>query len=90
MGLNNSKAQSEAERPKFDWGLPPKAPPEDELDVDELVLHSWVHCKAKPTPKGTLKSDVDEKRRRQTVLWRKRASFIELDCGEDAFFVSNT
>ncbi|AIN99077.1 hypothetical protein LPMP_252140 [Leishmania panamensis] len=71
------------------WGTPPDEAPEDEKDPTELVLQSWAFCKAKPTPQKMYRSDVDERKRRQSVSWRKRTSFIELDCGEDSFFVAN-
>nr|CCC89700.1 unnamed protein product [Trypanosoma congolense IL3000] len=74
----------------LDWGLPPEDIPEDERDGEELVLQTWAFCKAKPSPAHYYRSDVEERKRRQSILWRKRASFIELDCGEDSFFVSNT
>lgn len=74
----------------FNWGLPPDAPPEDEKDADELVLQTWVSCRAKPSPAKSFRSDVEERDRRAALAWRKRSSFIELDCGEDSFFVSNT
>ncbi|KAF8292024.1 putative protein phosphatase 2C [Trypanosoma cruzi] len=72
------------------WGLPPEEIPEDEKDVEELVLQTWAFCKARPSPAQSYRSDVEERQRRRFVSWRKRASFIELDCGEDSFFVSNT
>ncbi|EPY24348.1 protein phosphatase 2C [Strigomonas culicis] len=72
-----------------DWGLPPEDVPEDEKDPNELVLQSWAFCKAKPSPGLMYRSDVEERKRRQDVSWRKRSSFIELDCGEDSFFVAN-
>ncbi|KAK7194517.1 Protein phosphatase 2C/Stage II sporulation protein E (SpoIIE) [Novymonas esmeraldas] len=71
------------------WGTPPEEAPDDEKDPTELVLQSWAFCKAKPSPQKMYRSDVDERKRRQSVGWRKRASFIELDCGEDSFFVAN-
>ncbi|KAG5502943.1 hypothetical protein JKF63_04716 [Porcisia hertigi] len=71
------------------WGTPPAEAPADEKDPTELVLQSWAFCKAKPTPQKMYRSDVDERKRRQSVSWRKRTSFIELDCGEDSFFVAN-
>ncbi|KAG8347965.1 putative Protein phosphatase 2C Stage II sporulation protein E (SpoIIE) [Trypanosoma vivax] len=73
-----------------DWGLPPEDVPETESRGDELVLQTWAYCKAKPSPAQNYRSDVEERNRRQLLNWRKRASFIELDCGEDSFFVSNT
>lgn len=73
-----------------DWGLPPDDIPKDEEDAGELVLQTWAYCKAKPSPAQNYRSDVEERKRRQSVAWRKRASFIELDCGEDSFFVANT
>ncbi|AAZ10250.1 protein phosphatase 2C, putative [Trypanosoma equiperdum] len=74
----------------LDWGPPPDDIPEEERDNEELVLQTWAFCKAKPSPAQNYRSDVEERKRRQSMLWRKRASFIELDCGEDSFFVSNT
>lgn len=71
------------------WGTPPEEAPADEKDPTEVVLQSWAFCKAKPTPQKMYRSDVEERKRRQSVGWRKRASFIELDCGEDSFFVAN-
>ncbi|ESL06726.1 hypothetical protein TRSC58_05597 [Trypanosoma rangeli SC58] len=72
------------------WGVPPEDIPEDEKDIEELVLQTWAFCKAKPSPAQTYRSDVEERKRRISVSWRKRASFLELDCGEDSFFVANT
>lgn len=72
-----------------DWGEAPDDVPEDERDPTELVLQSWAFCKAKPSPAQAYRSDVEERKRRQSLKWRKRASFIELDCGEDSFFVAN-
>jgi protein phosphatase PTC7 len=74
----------------YNWGLPPDSPPDDERNPTELVLQSWASCRAKPTPSKNFRSDVEERDRRATMAWRKRASFIELDCGEDSFFVANT
>ena len=71
------------------WGTPPDEAPATEKDPTELVLQSWAFCKAKPTPQKMYRSDVDERKRRQSVSWRKRTSFVELDCGEDSFFVAN-
>ncbi|KAH9599577.1 PPM-type phosphatase domain [Trypanosoma melophagium] len=79
-----------AENDTNSWGVPPEEVPEDEKNAEELVLQTWAFCKAKPTPAANYRSDVEERKRRQSVAWRKRASFIELDCGEDSFFVSNT
>lgn len=72
------------------WGEPPTQVPADEKDPLELVIQSWAFCKAKPSPIKHYKSDAEEKARRDGLKWRKRSSFIELDCGEDSFFVSNT
>lgn len=84
--------QAEAAASKSDaveWGLPPEEAPETEKDPTELVLQSWAFCKARPIASKAYRSDVEERRRRQSVSWRKRGSFIELDCGEDSFFVAN-
>lgn len=89
MGNRNAKPDGAATMSNFDWGLPPEDVPENEQDPTELVLQSWVYCKAKPSPAQTYRSDKEERERRRAVNWRKRASFIELDCGEDSFFVSN-
>ena len=94
MGGSGSKDKAVKVDPEvakqFDWGMPPHNPPEDEQDIGELVLQTWAQCKAKPNPKGMYRSDAEERQRRESLLWRKRSSFIELDCGEDSFFVSNT
>lgn len=74
----------------FDWGSPPEEIPQDEKDPNDFVLQAWAFCKAKPSPVKHYRSDVEERERRQQLLWRKRSSFVELDCGEDSFFVSNT
>lgn len=74
----------------FNWGLPPEAPPQNEKTPDELVLQSWVSCRSKPSAAKNFRSDAEERDRRAQLAWRKRSSFIELDCGEDSFFVSNT
>ncbi|KEG13257.1 protein phosphatase 2C [Trypanosoma grayi] len=84
------EVQRAAANDTSNWGAPPVDIPEDERDPEELVLQTWAYCKAKPTPAQNYRSDVEERKRRQSVAWRKRASFIELDCGEDSFFVSNT
>jgi len=76
--------------PLEDWGDVPQGPTEDEGDIMDMVLTAWGNCKAKPSPTGLYKSDEDEAKRRSDIAWRKRASFIELNCGEDSFFVSNT
>lgn len=95
MGNRNSTSASTVSAAagagaEFDnWGTPSEDVPEDERDPTELVLQSWAYCKAKPSPAKTYRSDVEERKRRQSVTWRKRASFIELDCGEDSFFVAN-
>lgn len=73
----------------FNWGQPPDGVPEDERDPNELVLQSWAYCKAKPSPARNYRSDVEERERRAKLRWRKRASFMELDCGDDSFFVAN-
>ena len=72
------------------WGEAPSRIPDDERDGSELVIQSWVFCKAKPAAVKHHRSDDEERKRRQALRWRKRSSFIELDCGEDSFFVSNT
>ena len=84
------QAAAAALRASFNWGLPPEGPPDSEKEPRELVLQSWVSCKAKPSPAKSFRSDVEERDRRASLNWRKRSSFIELDCGEDSFFVSNT
>jgi len=74
-----------------DWGKAPEGPSEEtDGNSEELVLQSWAFCKAKKNPLHAFRTDVDEKKRRDALLWRKRASFLQLDCGEDSFFVSNT
>ncbi|ORC89604.1 protein phosphatase 2C [Trypanosoma theileri] len=88
--LATPEMRKAAENDTSSWGLPPEDIPEDERTADELVLQTWAFCKAKPSPAANYRSDVEERKRRQSVAWRKRASFIELDCGEDSFFVSNT
>ena len=73
------------------WGKPPDGPSAAELSSpDELILQSWAHCKAKKNPLSRFRTDSDEKARRESIKWRKRTSFLELDCGDDAFMVSNT
>eukprot|EP01061_Rhynchopus_euleeides_P003650 TRINITY_DN1293_c0_g1_i1.p1 TRINITY_DN1293_c0_g1~~TRINITY_DN1293_c0_g1_i1.p1 ORF type:complete len:489 (+),score=196.06 TRINITY_DN1293_c0_g1_i1:29-1468(+) len=76
-----------------DKALPGGVDPEKEGHPDDLVLESWAHCvsKAKYAP-----SQDDYVERAQGVIqvrrrhmWRKRTSWIALDCGEDSFFVSN-
>lgn len=75
----------------FDWGVAPEGPSAAEADkIEELVLQTWASCKAKPVDAKLFLSDADETQRRKDLAWRKRASFIELNCGEDSFFVSNT
>ena len=71
------------------WGEPPARIPDDERDGSELVIQSWVFCKAKPAPIKHHRSDDEERKRREALRWRKRSSFVELDCGEDSFFVAN-
>jgi protein phosphatase PTC7 len=86
-----SKPSESATDPAFDWGPAPEGPSEAELERhEELVLQTWASCKAKPVDAKLFRSDVDEAARRQALQWRKRASFMELDCGEDSFFVANT
>lgn len=60
------------------------APAEREED---LVLHTWAFCKAKPSP-AAHRSPREEEERRSSFAWRQRASFVALDCGEDSFFVA--
>jgi protein phosphatase PTC7 len=75
----------------YNWGKSPERVPENEKeDLSELVIQAWAYCKAKPNLLQHYRSDTEEKERRQSIAWRKRGSFIELDCGEDSFFVSNT
>lgn len=57
-------------------------------DPDDLVIQTWAFCKAKPAPALVYRSDAEERQRRESRKWRERASFVELDCGEDSFFVS--
>ena len=91
MGTKQSLPQVSEPLPTVeDWGQPPAVVPENERDATELVLQSWATCKAKPSPARYYRSEGEENERRASVLWRKRTSFIELDCGEDSFFVSNT
>lgn len=96
MGNNNSSSNGALSAQELaakdtvgDWGLPPEDVPDSEKDPTDLVLQSWAFCKAKPSPAQAYRSDVEERKRRGSVSWRKRASFIELDCGEDSFFVAN-
>ena len=75
----------------FNWSRPPTDVPAAEAKADnDLVFLSVAHCKGKPTPVHLRRSDQEERERRARVQWRKRTSFIELDCGDDSFFVSNT
>lgn len=91
MGSKQSTNNNNAVKgTSYDWGLPPDAIPDAEKDPNEMVLQSWAFCKAKPSPVKHYRSDTEEKERRMSLLWRKRSSFIELDCGEDSFFVANT
>lgn len=96
MGQNQSGVKKNAAtaqeqlQAQFQWGQAPDSAPLDEKDPNDLVLQSWAFCKSKPSPVKHYRSDVEEKERRQALHWRKRSSFIELDCGEDSFFVSNT
>lgn len=64
--------------------------PETERDPNELILQTWASCKARPNPVKLYRSDTEEKARREQLKWRKRISFVELDCGDDSFFVANT
>eukprot|EP00758_Cryptobia_borreli_P009549 Tbor_TRINITY_DN5490_c0_g1::TRINITY_DN5490_c0_g1_i3::g.25305::m.25305/K17508/PTC7, PPTC7; protein phosphatase PTC7 len=92
MGNNTSSPVQQGPVPpatESGWGLPPETVPEDEKNANDLVIQSWAFCKAKPSSVKHFKSDVDERERRATMKWRKRISFIQLDCGEDSFFVSN-
>ena len=83
--------QQEAEKSAFDWGKTPEKVPEEEKDsISELVIQAWAYCKPKPNLAQNYRSDTEEKERRRQIAWRKRGSFIELDCGDDSFFVSNT
>eukprot|EP01063_Lacrimia_lanifica_P002412 TRINITY_DN11271_c0_g1_i1.p1 TRINITY_DN11271_c0_g1~~TRINITY_DN11271_c0_g1_i1.p1 ORF type:complete len:444 (+),score=165.90 TRINITY_DN11271_c0_g1_i1:48-1379(+) len=68
--------------------------PEKEGRPDDLVLESWAHCVSKSK---YAKSQEDYVARAQGViqasqrhLWRKRSLWINMDCGEDSFFVANT
>ncbi|KNH05493.1 hypothetical protein XU18_3464 [Perkinsela sp. CCAP 1560/4] len=73
------------------WGKPPQGPSDDEVAKgDELVLQSWGFCKAKKHPSQRHKTEAVETQRKKQLQWRKRSSFIELDCGDDSFMVSNT
>jgi protein phosphatase PTC7 len=94
MGNTQAKQVQKPPAPEeklFDWGPAPDGPSEEEVErQDELVLQTWATCKAKPVDAKLFRSDSDEVARRQALQWRKRASFVELDCGEDSFFVSNT
>jgi protein phosphatase PTC7 len=97
MGNSSSKTGDSAANPpkttaskSFDWGKVPDGPPAAEKDPRELVLQSWASCKSKPNEAKLFRSDTEEKARREGLGWRKRTSFIELDCGDDSFFVSNT
>ena len=75
----------------FDWGEAPTTLSEEEKsEPHDLVLMSVAHCKAKPVPVHLRRTDYEERDRRQRMAWRKRTSFIEIDCGDDSFFVSNT
>lgn len=89
QGSNNNINNSDPEN-NFNWGLPPDTPPSNEKNPRELVLQSWVSCRSKPSAAKNFRSDAEERERRAQLAWRKRSSFIELDCGEDSFFVSNT
>lgn len=88
--LENAPQTLASQAEKADWGTVPEDFPADERDPSELVLQAWAFCKAKPSPEQMYRSDVDERKRRQSLQWRKRTSFIELDCGEDSFFVANS
>ncbi|CCW64329.1 unnamed protein product [Phytomonas sp. EM1] len=74
----------------LDWGKPPVDPPEDEKDPNELVLQSWAFCKAKHSAAKMYHTEADAARNRKLFAWRERPNFIELNCGDDSFFVSNT
>jgi protein phosphatase PTC7 len=89
-GNNRTGAVTSAASAAYDWGKVPDVAPADEKDPNDLVLQSWAFCKSKPSPVKHYRSDIEERERRQSLLWRKRSSFMELDCGEDSFFVSNT
>jgi protein phosphatase PTC7 len=93
MGNKNSSAKNTAKTPvtdEFEWGESPEAVPDNERDPNDIVLQVWAFCKSKPSPVKFYRSDKEEKQRREALSWRKRSSFVELDCGEDSFFVSNT
>jgi len=85
-----SPQDAEALRRRFDWGPAPEVIPSEEKDPNDLCLQSWAFCKAKPSPVKHYRSDMEERARRVAMQWRKRSSFMELDCGEDSFFVANT
>lgn len=88
---NNNKSKTGASSAEnFNWGIPPDTPPETEKSPGELILQTWASCRSKPSAAKNFRSDAEERDRRQQLAWRKRSSFIELDCGEDSFFVSNT
>lgn len=89
-GAEGGAAAAEEAKRRFDWGPIPDAIPKEEKDPNDLCLQSWAFCKAKPSPVKHYRSDTEERARRMAMQWRKRSSFIELDCGEDSFFVSNT
>ncbi|CUG91958.1 protein phosphatase, putative [Bodo saltans] len=85
-----AQLQLQQQQQQFEWGKGPDVAPTDEKDPNDIVLQSWAFCKSKPSPVKHYRSDVEERERRLSLQWRKRASFVELDCGEDSFFVSNT
>ncbi|EPY42099.1 protein phosphatase 2C [Angomonas deanei] len=89
--IMGNKASSVNQHSPFsdDWGLPPEDVPPGERDPNELILQSWAYCRAKPSPTQMYRSDVEERQRRKELAWRKRSSFIELDCGDDSFFIAN-
>ena len=73
------------------WGKSPQGPSDAErANADELVLQSWAFCKAKKNPLTRRRTAEAETARKASVQWRKRLSFVELDCGDDSFMVSNT
>eukprot|EP01062_Namystynia_karyoxenos_P027007 TRINITY_DN20829_c0_g1_i1.p1 TRINITY_DN20829_c0_g1~~TRINITY_DN20829_c0_g1_i1.p1 ORF type:complete len:449 (+),score=88.39 TRINITY_DN20829_c0_g1_i1:69-1349(+) len=76
---------------------PPAADPDKEGRPDDLVLESWAHCVAKRHYERSLAADsgaqlpgADLGTTPRRHLWRRRTSWIGLDCGDDSFFVSNT
>ena len=76
-----------------DKGVRGGVDPSTEGNPDDLVLESWAHCISKNKYASSKDDTVEHapgvQQFKQRHMWRRRTSWIALDCGEDSFFVSN-